>query len=50
MAKSNYQFKKRQKEIARMTKREQKRQRKMKNNEISSEDSQDQASNSEECT
>jgi hypothetical protein len=43
MARSNYQFKKRQKEIARMKKNEQKRQRKMKKNEISSEDISDQS-------
>jgi hypothetical protein len=42
MARSNYQFKKRQKEIARMQKREQKRQRKMNKKEKSSEDIQDQ--------
>jgi hypothetical protein len=48
MARSNYQFKKRQKEMARMKKKEQKRQRKMKKNEISSEDNQDQSHKLEE--
>jgi hypothetical protein len=38
MARSNYQFKKRQKEIERMEKREQKRQRKINKKEINSED------------
>ena len=48
MARPNYQFKKRQKEIARMKKKEQKRQRKLEKNEISSEDNQDQSRNLEE--
>jgi hypothetical protein len=43
MARSNYQFKKRQKEIERMQKREQKRQRKINKKKISSEDIQDQS-------
>jgi hypothetical protein len=42
MARSNYQFNKRQKEIARMEKKEQKRQRKMGKKEIDAEDTQDQ--------
>lgn len=48
MARSNYQFKKRQKEIERMMKREQKRQRKMNKQEINSEDNQNQAHKLEE--
>lgn len=48
MARSNYRFKKRQKEIERMQKREQKRQRKINKKKISSEDIQDQSADLEE--
>ena len=48
MARSNYQFKKRQKEIERMQKREQKRQRKINKKKISSEDIQEQSFDLEE--
>jgi hypothetical protein len=48
MARSNFQFKKRQKELERMQKREQKRQRKINKKKISSEDIQDQSVDLEE--
>ena len=43
LARSNYQFKKRQKELARKKKKDQKRQRKLDENTIKSEENQDQS-------
>ena len=48
MARSNYQFNKRQKELARKKKKEQKRQRKLEKNTIKSEDNPNQSHNEEE--
>ncbi len=48
MARSNYQFKKRQKEIARIKKREQKRQRKQNKVRLNSEENQERPQNIEE--
>ena len=48
MKKSNYQFNKRQKELARKKKKEQKRQRKVDQNTIKSEENPNQSQNEEE--
>ena len=48
LARSNYQFNKRQKEIARKKKKEQKRQNKLDKKTIRSEENQDQSQNEEE--
>jgi hypothetical protein len=48
LARSNYQFNKRQKELARKIKKEQKRQRKMDKNEIKSEENPSQSENEKE--
>lgn len=45
MARSNYQFKKRQKELARKKKKEQKRQRKLNKNAVTSEETADLSDN-----
>jgi len=48
LARSNYQFNKRQKEIARKKKKEEKRQRKLDKNTIKAEENPDQSLNEEE--
>ena len=48
MARSNYQFNKRQKELARKIKKEQKRQRKLDKNAMKSEENPNQAENEKE--
>jgi len=48
LARSNYQFKKRQKELARKKKKEEKRQRKLDKNALVSEENQDPSENDSE--